>query len=81
MKTLTTLFITITLWLVAIPQAFAASTTRVYSSGILVLAFLGFCALIVVVQLIPALITLWGIVKELVAGKGKEKDAKAEISN
>lgn len=81
MKTLTTLFITITLWLVAIPQALAATTTRVYSSGILVLAFLGFCALIVAVQLIPALITLWGIVKELVAGKGKEKEAKVEISN
>ncbi len=81
MKTLTNLLITITLSLVAIPQAFAASTTRVYSSGILVLAFLGFCALIVVVQLIPAIITLWGIVKELVTGKGKEKEAKAEISN
>ena len=81
MKTLTNLLITITLSLVAIPQAFAASTTRVYNSGILVLAFLGFCALIVVVQLIPAIITLWGIVKELVTGKGKEKEAKAEISN
>jgi ABC-type siderophore export system fused ATPase/permease subunit len=81
MKTLTTLIVTITLSLVAIPQAFAATTTRVYSSGLLVLAFLGVCALIVVVQMIPAIITLSGIVKELLAGKGKEEEAKAEISN
>ncbi|ACM19954.1 hypothetical protein Geob_1596 [Geotalea daltonii FRC-32] len=79
MKTLQTMIITITLWMLAVPQAFAANTTRVYSSGLLVLAFLGFCALVVVIQMIPAILTLWGIVKELVAGKGKEKEAKAEI--
>lgn len=80
MKTLTALYTAIVLSLVAIPQAFAA-TTHVYSSGLLVLAFLGFCALVVVVQLIPAMITLWGIVKELVAGKGKEKEAKVTARN
>lgn len=81
MKILQTLIITVTLWMVAVPQAFAASTTRVYNSGILVLAFLGFCALVVVVQMIPAIITLWGIVKELVTGKAKEKEAKVQIRN
>ncbi|WP_243688197.1 hypothetical protein [Geotalea toluenoxydans] len=35
--------------------------------------------LVVVIQMIPAILTLWGIVKELVAGKGKEKEAKVEI--
>lgn len=81
MKTLETLFITVTLCIFAVSEAFAASTTRVYNSGILVIAFLGFCALVVVVQMIPALITMWGIVKELVAGKGKEKEADARIRN
>jgi hypothetical protein len=47
------------------PSAFASSTTRVYNSGILVLAFLGFCALVVVIQLIPAIITLCGMLKSL----------------
>jgi hypothetical protein len=31
--------------------------------------------------MIPAIITLSGIVKELLAGKGKEEEAKAETSN
>ena len=81
MRTLQALAITITLWTVAVPQAFAATTTRVYSSGLLVLGFLGFCALVVVIQMIPALLTLWGIVKELATGKAKEKEAKVEIRN
>jgi hypothetical protein len=54
--------------------AFAVDTTQVYSSGILVLAFLGFCALIVVVQLIPAIILLIGTVKSMAknfSSKGK----------
>lgn len=51
------------LGLTAATPAFAASTTRVYSSGILVLVFLGFCALVVVAQLIPAIITLVGMLK------------------
>ncbi len=44
--------------------AFAApATNKVYSSGLLVLLFLGFCALVVVAQLIPAMITLYGMIK------------------
>lgn len=81
MKTLKTLIITLTLWTIAAPQAFAASTTRVYNSGILVLVFLGFCALVLVVQMIPALITLWGIVKELMTGKTSDKEAKVQVRN
>jgi hypothetical protein len=55
----------LTLVLASSPCAFASSTTKVYNSGILVLAFLGFCALVVVIQLIPAMITLYGMLKEL----------------
>lgn len=51
------------LWLALFGEAFAATTTRVYSSGYFVLGFLGLCALVVVVQLIPALTTLWGMIR------------------
>ncbi len=50
--------------------AFAApATNKVYSSGILVLLFLGFCALVVVAQLIPAMITLIGMIKGAVEAR------------
>ncbi len=51
--------------------AFAVDTTKTYSSGILVGAFLAFCGLIVVVQLMPTIILLVGFVKGLI--KGTEK--------
>jgi hypothetical protein len=57
--------------------AFAAATTKVYSSGILLFAFLGLCALVVVAQLLPALVVLFGMVKGLLK---KEKDVQlAEV--
>jgi len=56
----------LTVWLATINSAYAATTTKVYSSGILVLVFIGFVALVVVVQMIPAIITLTGMIKGLV---------------
>jgi len=52
---------------------FAIDTSKTYSSGILVGAFLAFCALVVVVQLVPTIILLVGFVKGLL--KGTEKQA------
>jgi hypothetical protein len=46
--------------------AFAVDTTKTYSSGILVGAFLAFCALIVVVQLMPTIVILVGFIKSLI---------------
>jgi len=46
----------------AVP-AMAADTAVVYSSPILVLLFVGFCALIIVAQLVPAVLTLIGMTK------------------
>lgn len=69
---------TLLLWISAITPAFAASSNRVYSSGVLVLIFLGFCALVVVAQLIPALITLWGMLRSVVSGEGKQEEVKIE---
>ena len=45
--------------------AYAVDTSKTYQSGILVLAFLGVCALIVVVQLLPSLILLFSWIKGL----------------
>jgi hypothetical protein len=41
----------------------AATTGNVDNSGIYVWIFLGFCALIVVAQVIPALLLMFGLVK------------------
>lgn len=47
--------------------AFAASTLHEDNSGIFVWVFLGFCALIVVVQVMPAVILMLGFAKGLSA--------------
>ena len=52
--------------------AFAVDTTKTYSSGILVGIFLAFCALIVVVQLMPTIMLLVGFVKGLIKGTAKK---------
>ena len=64
-STLTALCSALTLSLVASTGAYAATPQKVYSSGILVLVFIGFVALVVVVQMIPAIITLCGMLKGL----------------
>lgn len=53
---------TLSILLLAVP-AMAADTSKVYTSGILVLLFVGFCALLVVVQLMPAVLSLLGMTK------------------
>lgn len=49
--------------LLAVSPALAADTSKVYTSGILVLLFVGFCALLVVAQLLPAVMNLFGMTK------------------
>lgn len=51
--------------LISALPAYAVDTTKTYQSGILVLVFLGVCALIVVVQLVPSLILLFSWIKGL----------------
>lgn len=58
--------------LMLVEPVFAVDTTKTYSSGILVLAFLAFCALVIVVQLMPTLLLLFGFVKGLIKGSGKQ---------
>ena len=54
--------------------AFASAggtTNKVFVSGPLVLLFLGFCALVVVIQCIPAIIMLFSMIKGAASKKVK----------
>lgn len=57
-------------FLLTAANAHAASTSKVFVSKLGIVIFLGFCALVLVVQLIPAIMTLYGMVK----GMGKEQE-------
>ncbi|MFA7402361.1 MAG: hypothetical protein WC007_00080 [Pelobacteraceae bacterium] len=60
--------------------AYAASGVREDTSGIFVWVFLGFCALIVVAQVIPAVLMMTGMVKGVVSVV-KEELAPASTKN
>ena len=72
MKKFRSLLLGISMTALMAGPAFAVDTTKTYSSGILVGVFLAFCALIVVVQLMPTLIILAGFVKGLIKGTNKK---------
>jgi len=78
MKTLSTVFSAVALSLVTSTAALASSgaTNKVFVSGPLILLFLGFCALVVVIQCIPAIIMLYGIIKGTVSAV---KDERVEV--
>jgi len=75
MKTLATMIGTVAG--LAPAAAFAATTGRTDDSGIFVWIFLGFCALIVLLQTLPAILLMTGIVKGM-AGLVSDK-AKAVV--
>lgn len=58
---------TLTLMMFAAP-AFAVDTSVTYTSGLLVLLFVGFCALLIVAQLVPAILMLIGVTKAATKG-------------
>ena len=62
--------------IIAPVTAFAASGAREDSSGIFVWVFLGFCALIVVAQIIPAVLLMFGMAKGI---KSVVKEEMAEV--
>lgn len=64
MQGIKTILATLILMLVAVSPALAIDTSKTYNSGILVLLFVGFCALIIVAQLVPAVLALFGMTKE-----------------
>jgi hypothetical protein len=80
MKSLHSLWMAVAWLVIGAGPAMAVDTTRVYNSGILVLLFLGICALIVVVQLIPAMMLLFGSIRTMISGaKNKTVEAKEKL--
>ncbi|MFA6823181.1 MAG: hypothetical protein WCR32_05190 [Geobacter sp.] len=77
---LNTLFVLLASLSTAFASAAASEvdTSLTYNSGILVLAFAGFLALVVVVQTVPAIISLYGMIKGA-AEAAKEKTARATV--
>ncbi len=73
MKKITTLPMSLALLSVAVTPALAVDTGKTYNSGILVLLFVGFCALIIVAQLVPAVLALLGMTKEAAKGTAGKK--------
>ena len=78
MKTNTRILMTTIALLGSSQAAHAASTHTTYSSGWLVLAFFGLCALVVTMQRIPALMMLAGALKGLMSSK--ERKAVRQLS-
>ena len=75
MKTLRTTTMTVMMALATSVPAFAVDTSRTYSSGLLIGIFLAFCALLVVVQLMPSVMLLIGFIKVL----ARRTETKAEV--
>jgi hypothetical protein len=76
MKTIRTLAATAGIILLTVHQAWAVDTTQTYQSGIMVLLFLGVCALIIVAQMVPALVLMLGTLSAFAKKlRGKERVA------
>jgi len=81
MKTTATIINTVTILFASLASALASAspgdidTSLTFNSGILVLAFAGFLALVVVVQTIPAIITLYSMIKAAATESKKSREA------
>jgi hypothetical protein len=79
MKTTSIIINTVTLLFASLASAMASAsagdvdTSLTFNSGILVLAFAGFLALVVVVQAIPAVVTLYSMIKSA-ASESKKRE-------
>ena len=62
----------------ATAHASGAATNKVFVSGPLILLFLGFCALVVIAQIIPVITTLYGMLK---GAKESKEEARAEVKH
>jgi hypothetical protein len=62
-----------TIGLSLVPAIAFASGTRVDNSGVFVWVFLGFCSLIVVSQIVPAVLLMTGMVKGVISVVKDEK--------
>ncbi|MBT1076657.1 hypothetical protein [Geobacter grbiciae] len=68
---------TLALVMGSVTSALAASGAREDNSGVFVWIFLGFCALIIVAQMVPAVLTMLGIVKGVKESFGERAEVKS----
>lgn len=61
--------------LMVVSPVLAVDTSKTYSSGILILLFVGFCALLIVAQLVPALLALFGLTREAAQSGSRQQQA------
>lgn len=80
MKGYRSLLMGMAMLMITVSPAFAVDTTKTYSSGLLVGIFLAFCALVVVVQLMPTIMLLFGFIKGLIKGSGKQASRQSSRS-
>lgn len=73
MQSVKMLFAALVLMLMAVSPALAVDTNQTYNSGILVLLFVGFCALIIIAQLVPAVLALLGMTRDAVRSTSGQK--------
>lgn len=81
MQGLRTSLTTFVLILMVVSPALATDTSKTYHSGILVLLFVGFCALLIVAQLVPAVLALFGMTKEATRSTSGKKHAASAKSH
>lgn len=85
MKSVRTILTALSLMIASISTAFASAaanevdTSLTYNSGILVLAFAGFLALVVVVQTIPAIVSLYTMIKKTAEQSRQQQAVRANV--
>jgi hypothetical protein len=61
----------------ATASAASGPANKVFASGPLIMLFFGFCAMVVVIQCVPAMIMLYGMIKGLFSvAKGETEPTK-----
>lgn len=81
MNTMRTTTLTVVMMLATSIPALAVDTAKTYSSGLLIAVFLAFCALLVVVQLMPSIMLLAGFVKGLARRTESKAAAQGAAAN
>ena len=85
MKSVRTILTALSLTIASISTSFASAaasevdTSLTYNSGILVLAFAGFLALVVVVQTIPAIVSLYTMIKKTAEQSRQQQAVRANV--
>lgn len=79
MMPIRSLFSTLMLTLLIVTPVLAVDTSVTYNSGLLILLFIGFCALLIVAQLVPAILALFGMTKSSARNFAEQKQGRVKV--